>query len=92
MRFMDSDEAWVGPVNLGNPNECTVAQLATQVLRLTQSQGVLQYQPLPADDPIRRCPDITQAKERLGWHPQVDLQTGLQSTIDYFRSIEVTDT
>ncbi len=92
MRFMDSDEALVGPVNLGNPNECTVAQLATQVLRLTQSQGVLQYQPLPADDPIRRCPDITQAKERLGWHPQVDLQTGLQSTIDYFRSIEVTDT
>ncbi len=89
IRLMDSEDALVGPVNLGNPTECTVGDLARSILRLTQSNAVLTYRSIPADDPIRRCPDISLAKTLLDWHPQVSLEAGLQATIDYFRRTAV---
>lgn len=76
-----------GPVNLGNPGEFTVAELAQHVLSLTQSASVFAYQPLPQDDPKVRCPDIALAKSVYGWSPQVPLIEGLQKTIRYFASV-----
>jgi UDP-glucuronate decarboxylase len=87
IRLMDSEDALLGPVNLGNPSECTVRDLAQSVLRLSQSTASLVYRPIPSDDPIRRCPDIALAKQSLDWHPKVSLDVGLQATIDYFRSV-----
>ncbi len=83
VRLMESDER--GPINLGNPAEITMRELAQKVLQLAASTSVLQELPLPADDPQRRQPDITLAKEKLGWQPRVELDTGLGRTIDYFR-------
>lgn len=74
-----------GPVNLGNPHEITMVELAITVLRLTGSDSDIEYIPLPADDPRRRCPDITLAQHDLGWSPTVPLADGLQRTIDWFR-------
>ncbi len=73
------------PVNLGNPSECTVLELAKIILKLTRSQSTIHFCPLPADDPIRRCPDISLAHEKLGWEPRVGLEEGLQKTIAYFQ-------
>jgi len=73
-----------GPVNLGNPQEYTIQELAETVLRLTKSRGKIIKKPLPADDPVRRCPDISLAKQKLGWEPRVGLEEGLGLTIDYF--------
>ncbi len=74
----------VGPVNLGNPNELTIRELAELVLELTGSTSTVEERPLPADDPHVRCPDITLAEAELGWRPEVDLRTGLRRTIDAF--------
>jgi dTDP-glucose 4,6-dehydratase len=74
-----------GPINLGNPDEFTVRQLAETVLDLTDSPSTIEYHRLPQDDPTRRCPDVSRAREHLGWVPQVDLRTGLRRTIDWFR-------
>jgi UDP-glucuronate decarboxylase len=74
-----------GPVNLGNPGEYTVQELAEKVLRLTGSRSRIAFRPLPADDPVRRCPDISLAREKLGWEPRVGLEDGLKRTIEYFR-------
>ncbi len=74
-----------GPVNLGNPVENTMLELAQTVLDLTNSRSPIEYRPLPADDPKRRCPDISRAREKLGWEPQIDLRTGLFNTIEYYR-------
>lgn len=74
-----------GPVNLGNPVENTMLELAEAVLSVTGSKSPLDYQPLPADDPKRRCPDITKARTLLGWEPRIDLATGLAATADYYR-------
>jgi len=74
-----------GPINLGNPGEFTMIQLAETVLRLTNSKSKLVFQPLPADDPKQRQPNITKARELLGWAPKVDLEAGLDRTIAYFR-------
>jgi UDP-glucuronate decarboxylase len=74
-----------GPVNIGNPNELTIADLARLVIALTGSQSTVSFLPLPADDPHVRRPDIGRARERLGWTPNVDLRTGLERTIEYFR-------
>ena len=82
---MESDTHVLGPVNLGNPGEFTMLELATQVLKLTGSTSKLSFLPLPQDDPKQRCPDITRARKVLGWTPAIDLVTGLQKTIDYFR-------
>lgn len=81
------DSELTGPVNIGNPTEHTVLRLAEIVLELTGSTAGVQLLPLPQNDPVRRRPDITRAKELLGWAPVVDLEQGLTQTIDYFRSI-----
>jgi UDP-glucuronate decarboxylase len=84
VRMMDTSDAVLGPVNLGNPVEITIRQLAETIMRLTNSRSRLVQRPLPADDPVQRCPDITRATEWLGWKPRVDLETGLEKTINYF--------
>ncbi len=84
VRMMDTSDAVLGPVNLGNPVEITIRQLADTIIRLTNSRSRLIQRPLPADDPVQRCPDITRATEWLGWRPRVDLETGLEKTINYF--------
>lgn len=87
IRMMNQDET-VGPINLGNPVENSMLELANAVQAATHSQSEIVHEPLPQDDPQRRCPDITKAKSLLGWEPQVDLQTGLQHTVDYYRSTQ----
>jgi UDP-glucuronate decarboxylase len=82
-RLMDADVE--GPLNIGNPIERSVLELAEHVLRLTGSKSRLERRPLPADDPHRRCPDISRARHHLGWEPRVSLDEGLARTIDYFR-------
>lgn len=83
--LMNSEPGFPGPVNLGNPNEFTMKQLAEQVIALTGSTSTLVHMPLPADDPRQRQPDISLAREKLGWAPKVELAEGLQKTITYFR-------
>jgi UDP-glucuronate decarboxylase len=85
--LMDTDKSITGPVNLGNPNEFTIRELAEQVLSLTKSGGKLAFNPLPSDDPTRRKPDISKAKELLNWEPKVPLAQGLPKTIDYFKDL-----
>jgi UDP-glucuronate decarboxylase len=85
LRMMRSPRGFAGPVNLGNPHEVTMLELAETVLRLTDSRSQLVYKPLPEDDPRRRCPDVTRARETLGWEPRVRLEDGLRETIAYFR-------
>ena len=77
-----------GPMNLGNPGEFTVSQLANKVLELTGSRSKISYLPLPGDDPTQRQPVIAKAKESLGWQPTIPLQTGLKKTIEYFKGLE----
>ena len=85
--LMGSGDHCTGPVNLGNPGEFTVSELADLVLRLTGSVSCIDHCVLPQDDPKRRRPDITLAREALGWAPQVPLAEGLQRTVDYFRAL-----
>ncbi|MDX1540337.1 MAG: UDP-glucuronic acid decarboxylase family protein [Geminicoccaceae bacterium] len=85
VRLMDSDDAVTGPINLGNPAEMTIHELALKVIELTGSRSEVIRQPLPKDDPIQRQPDISEAREVLGWAPSTDLDRGLRSTIAYFR-------
>jgi UDP-glucuronate decarboxylase len=87
IRLMRSPADFIGPVNLGNPSEYTIRQLAEEVLRLTGSRSKLTFKPLPSDDPMQRCPDITLAKARLDWKPAVPLEDGLKETIAYFRAL-----
>ena len=84
-------EDFVGPVNIGNPDEFTIGQLADLVIREAASKSQVVNRPLPDDDPTRRRPDITLAQEKLGWTPQVALEEGLKSTVDWFRSIRLDD-
>ena len=84
VRMMESREDFTGPVNLGNPGEFTMVQLAELVLEITGSKSAVEYGPLPSDDPTRRCPDISLAKEELGWQPLTPLADGLKHTIEYF--------
>ncbi len=84
IRLMEAPDELTGPVNLGNPVETTVAELADAVLRLTGSKSSLEHRPLPSDDPVRRCPDISLARKTLDWEPRTPLEDGLKSTIDYF--------
>jgi UDP-glucuronate decarboxylase len=87
IRLMRSPPDFIGPVNFGNPSEYTIRELAEAVLRLTGSRSKLSFKPLPSDDPMRRCPDITLAKARLDWKPTVPLEDGLKETIGYFRAL-----
>jgi UDP-glucuronate decarboxylase len=85
-RLAEAPDSFAGPVNLGNPNECTVRELALLVLQMTGSKSRIVYERLPQDDPVRRCPDITTAKRVLHWAPRVPLRQGLQRTIAYFKA------
>jgi len=87
IRLMNSDEDFIGPVNLGNPGEFTIRELAEKTLAMTGSNSELINLPLPQDDPTQRQPNISLAKEKLGWEPVIKLEEGLGKTIDYFKSI-----
>ena len=86
IRFMNTDN-FIGPVNLGNPCETSILEFAERIITLTGSTSKVIFNPLPADDPRQRQPDISLAKERLGWQPTVDLETGLKATINYFSGV-----
>jgi UDP-glucuronate decarboxylase len=86
MRLMDAPDDVTGPVNLGNPVETSILDLARRVVRMTGSPSQVVLRPLPADDPMQRCPDISRARALLGWQPRVALQAGLRRTIDHFRA------
>ncbi len=87
IRLMDTDDDVTGPVNIGNPEELSVAMLAERIIALTGSTARIIYRALPQDDPLQRCPDITMAKQLLGWMPEVLLDDGLRSTIAYFKQL-----
>jgi UDP-glucuronate decarboxylase len=87
VRLMNSDDEFIGPVNLGNPGEFTIRELAEKTLAMTNSSSELINMPLPQDDPTQRQPNISLAKEKLGWEPVIKLEEGLGRTIDYFKSI-----
>ena len=87
VRLMELENGFTGPVNLGNPGEFTILELAEQVIDLTNSKSDLVFEPLPEDDPRQRKPDISLAREELGWEPGVRLREGLMKTIEYFDSI-----
>ena len=87
LRLMQSGDAVTGPVNLGNPHEISVRELAEQVVALTGSRARIVHRPLPQDDPRQRCPDISYARSLLGWQPGVPLEDGLQRTIRYFAAL-----
>lgn len=87
VRMMNSDSSFTGPVNLGNPNEFTMLELAHEIINLTESKSQMIFRELPLDDPLQRKPVIKLAKEKLDWQPSVELNTGLQRTIEYFRNI-----
>jgi UDP-glucuronate decarboxylase len=84
--FMDSDKSITGPINIGNPHEITVKELAERIVELTGSKSRITYLPLPQDDPKQRCPDISKAKKELSWEPVIDIETGLTKTIEYFKT------
>ena len=85
IRMMNAPDDFSGPVNIGNPNEFSIMELAGKVIELTGSKSKIIYQPLPEDDPLQRQPDIALAKERLGWEPKTQLEEGLKRTIEYFK-------
>ena len=87
IRLMDSREGLTGPVNLGNPGEFTIRELAEKVIKLTGSKSELVDEPRPEDDPMQRQPDISRARRELDWAPAIQLDQGLRSTIDYFRTV-----
>ncbi len=86
IRLMNSDEAVTGPINLGNPGEFSISELAEKVVAQVGKDSKVVYKPLPVDDPMQRCPDISQAKDVLSWEPTVALDEGLAKTIEYFRT------
>jgi UDP-glucuronate decarboxylase len=88
VRLMATGHEVTGPVNLGNPGEFTMLQLAEQVLDMTGSASTVDHQPLPQDDPVRRKPSIALAERLLGWTPQTQLAAGLRTTIGYFSSLD----
>ncbi len=84
IKMMESGVGVIGPINLGNPSEFTLLELADKVIKLTKSKSKIVFRPLPQDDPKMRRPDITLAKQLLGWEPKVDLQHGIEKTVEYF--------
>jgi len=83
---METDDV-TGPINLGNPGEFTITQLAEKVIALTGAKSQLVFKDLPIDDPLQRCPDISLAKATLDWQPTIQLEQGLKATIDYFKGL-----
>jgi UDP-glucuronate decarboxylase len=88
IRLMEQDEI-IGPVNLGNPEERSIKEIAELIIKLTGSSSEIVYKPLPRDDPVRRQPDITLARTKLDWQPTVTLAKGLPKVIEYFRPLAV---
>lgn len=86
IRLMEKPNLY-SPINIGNPNEITIKEIANTIIQMTQSDSALHYHPLPPDDPKQRCPDISKAKKELDWEPKVDLVSGLKKTIHYFQEI-----
>ena len=84
---MDSPESFTGPVDLGNPSEITVLELAKKIISLTGSRSKIESHPLPPDDPVQRQPDVSLAKKELDWKPLVSLDDGLKKTVDYFDAL-----
>lgn len=89
IRMMNGPDDFIGPVNLGNPGEFSMLELAERVLKLTGSKSKIVHRPLPADDPTQRQPDITLAREKLDWQPTIELEEGLTKTIEWFKSISL---
>lgn len=89
VRFMDTPDGFTGPINLGNPNEFTILELAEKVIKLTKSKSRIIRKPLPDDDPMQRQPDISLAKKKLKWKPKVELEDGLKETIKYFKKLKL---
>jgi UDP-glucuronate decarboxylase len=87
VKFMNTDPAFTGPMNVGNPNEFTMLELAQTILLLTGSSSKISFRPLPQDDPKQRRPDISLAKSSINWEPKIELKEGLEKTIDYFKDI-----
>ena len=87
IRLMDTADDVTGPVNLGNPAEMPIRELAESIVRMTGSSSNIEFRPLPEDDPMQRCPDIAQAGALLDWAPTVALEDGLEKTIGYFRDL-----
>lgn len=87
IRLMNSADDFTGPVNLGNPEEYAIHELARKAIEMTGSKSNIIFKPLPSDDPVQRCPDISLAQDRLGWRPTVPLQAGLTKTVTYFRQL-----
>lgn len=87
IKMMNTEKGFTGPVNLGNPEEISILELAKKIIELTNSKSEIVYKPLPEDDPKRRKPDISLAKSKLNWEPKVKLEDGLKKTIDYFKKV-----
>lgn len=86
IKMMDTEKGFTGPVNIGNPNEFTILELANKVIKQTNSKSRIIYKPLPEDDPLQRKPEITLAQQKLGWEPKVQLAEGLEKTISFFEN------
>jgi UDP-glucuronate decarboxylase len=89
MRMMNGPDSFVGPVNIGNPDEFTMLELAQMAIEIAGSKSRIVHKPLPADDPLQRRPDITLAKQNLGWEPRIKLRDGLAKTIAYFKGVDM---
>lgn len=87
VRLMDTNDDFIGPVNLGNPQELSIIELAEKIIKLTNTTSKIRYLPLPEDDPIKRQPDISLAKKTLNWEPKISIEEGLERTIEYFKTI-----
>jgi UDP-glucuronate decarboxylase len=87
VRMMNGPDNFIGPINLGNPNELSILEVAKLIVSLTGSKSKIIFEPLPQDDPLQRQPDITLAREKLDWEPKLDIETGLKRTVEYFRKI-----
>ncbi|MEE3000698.1 MAG: SDR family NAD-dependent epimerase/dehydratase, partial [Pseudomonadota bacterium] len=85
--LMNAPDDVTGPINLGNPQEFTIKQLAELVIQITGSKSRLIFEDLPEDDPLQRCPDISLAKQKLDWYPSIDLEVGIEKTINYFSMV-----
>ena len=87
IRLMNTGDEVTGPINIGNPMEIPMTELAERVLRLTGSHSKIEFRPLPSDDPKQRQPDISLARATLNWEPTTELEVGLRATIDYFKQV-----
>jgi UDP-glucuronate decarboxylase len=87
IKMMDGPDDFIGPVNLGNPTEHSIKELAELIIAMTRSKSQIEFNPLPVDDPKRRRPDIELAREKLHWEPKVNIEDGLEKTIQYFKEL-----